>query len=137
MLLWRSLSLIGSAALAILLLSGATDAQEAGSVTPLETMHVVVHGIGSDTTSFDISWVDQSTGQYFLADRTNNAVDQFDAAHDRFVGFLGQGAFHATRAAACLAMGASDNADCNGPNGVVTDDQHRVSKCWLRRLPRG
>jgi hypothetical protein len=126
MLLWRSLSLIGSAALAMLLLSGATDAQEAGSVTPLETMHVVVHGIGSDTTSFDISWVDQSTGQYFLADRTNNAVDQFDAAHDRFVGFLGQGAFHATRAAACLTMGASDSADCNGPNGVVTDDHHRV-----------
>jgi hypothetical protein len=61
MLLWRLLSLIGSAALAMLLLSEATDAQEAGSVTPLETMHVVVHGIGSDTTSFDISWVDQST----------------------------------------------------------------------------
>src|SRR5215471_3308794 len=99
MLLWRSLSVIGSAALAIVFLSGTTAAQEGGSVTPLETMHVIVSGMNSDPASFDISWVDESTGQYFLADRTNNAVDQFDASHHKFVALLGHGAFHGTGAA--------------------------------------
>jgi hypothetical protein len=126
MLRWRLLSVLGSASLGLTLVTGTTAAQEGSSVTPIETMHIVVNGMNADATSFDIGWVDQTTGKYFLADRTNNAVDQFDAAHDKFVGFLARGAFHGTGAAACLAMGASDSADCNGPNGVVTDDQHRV-----------
>ena len=126
MLLWRSLCVLGSVALAITVLAGTTAAQQVGSVTALETMHIVVDGMNRDSKSFDISWVDQATGQYYLADRTNNAVDLFDAAHDHFVGFLGEGQFHKLSAEACHANGASDDADCNGPNGVVIDDQHRV-----------
>jgi len=53
--------------------------------------------------SFDISWVDNSTGQYFLADRTNKAVDLINATTDSFTGYIGQGAF------------------TGGPNGVLTD----------------
>jgi hypothetical protein len=89
-------------------------------------MHVTVNGVHQDSASFDIGWVDQATGQYFLADRTNRAVDQFDANEDRFDGFVGQGVFHSLGGKTCLAMGASDDADCRAPNGVVTDDRHRL-----------
>src|SRR5262245_53579702 len=37
--------------------------------------------------SFDISWVDQSTQTYYLADRSNVAVDVVDA---KTAGFIGQ-----------------------------------------------
>src|SRR5215472_7048486 len=43
------------------------------------------------TNGFDISWVDNSTQKYYLADRTNNAIDLVDAATDTFVGFIGKG----------------------------------------------
>ena len=43
------------------------------------------------TSAFDISWVDNSTQKYYLADRTNNAIDLVDAATDTFVGFIGKG----------------------------------------------
>ena len=58
--------------------------------------------------SFDISWVDNSTGQYFLADRTNKAVDLINAVTDTFTGFIGQGVF------------------TGGPNGVLTDSSGNV-----------
>ena len=45
------------------------------------------------TTSFDISWVENSTGKYFLADRTNKAVDLVDAKTDTFLGYIGKGVF--------------------------------------------
>jgi hypothetical protein len=88
-------------------------------------MHIIVNNVTSDTSNFDISWVDPS-GLYLLADRTNNAIDEFDAGTDKFVQFLGKGAFHSLPVPVCLARGASDMFDCGGPNGVVTDDQHRV-----------
>jgi hypothetical protein len=39
---------------------------------------------------FDISWVDNSAQKYYLADRTNNAIDLVDAATDTFLGFIGK-----------------------------------------------
>jgi hypothetical protein len=56
-----------------------------------------------NAASFDISWVDNSTGQYFLADRTNKAVDLVNAITDSFTGYIGQNVF------------------TGGPNGVLTD----------------
>jgi len=35
------------------------------------------------TNGFDISWIDNSTQKYYLADRTNNAIDLVDVATDR------------------------------------------------------
>ena len=108
----------------------------------LETM-----GFGSNTPSsgFDISWVDQSTGQYFLADGTHQAVAWFNATSDKFVGFLAPGMFSGSGAppnvpaadsnATCKAFAALHNSSftaCNGPNGVVTDDQGRV---WVGNSP--
>jgi hypothetical protein len=59
--------------------------------------------------SFDISWIDQHTQLYYLADRSNAAVDVVDAKTGTFVKQI-KGGFH----------GFSGNNDTSGPNGVVT-----------------
>lgn len=66
--------------------------------------------------SFDISWVDQATQTYYLADRSNKTVDVVDAktlklTHQVTGGFRGF--------TACAAQPAGAN-DCAGPNGVAT-----------------
>ena len=67
--------------------------------------------------SFDISWVDSAHGVYYLADRSNNAVDVIDTTDGSFVHFLGQGAF---------AGVVSGTPNRSGPNGVVTDNNGNV-----------
>jgi hypothetical protein len=92
--------------------------------------------------SYDISYVDQATGVYFLADRSNNAVQSVTAesivtqirptgAHPPFAGFT-----------PCAIQPAGAN-DCAGPNGVVamfpflfvTDAPSRVLSFDLRFNP--
>jgi hypothetical protein len=70
------------------------------------------------TRSFDISWVENSTGKYFLADRANNAIDLVNASADTFAGFIGQGVFVGSIPAAKCAAGGNT---CSGPDGVLTD----------------
>lgn len=72
---------------------------------------------------FDISWVDNTTQKYYLADRSNNAVDLVDAATDTFLGFIGKGQFTGSRP--CPGH-PKDMRHCAGPNGVVTDDLGHV-----------
>jgi hypothetical protein len=74
-------------------------------------------------SSFDISWVENSTGRYFLADRTNNAVDLIDAKTDTFVGPIGKGAFTGAVPAASCPTGGNT---CSGPDGVLTDSGSHV-----------
>jgi hypothetical protein len=61
---------------------------------------------------FDISFVDQKTQRYYLADRSNKSVDVFDAKTDKFIGstpgFVG----------VTMKNGKPDN-DTSGPDGVV------------------
>jgi hypothetical protein len=68
--------------------------------------------------SFDISWVDQGTHTYYLADRSNRVVDIVDTKTNTFLGQLA-----ATPPFAgftpCVGPGHGAN-DCAGPNGVVT-----------------
>src|SRR5205807_2450147 len=67
---------------------------------------------------FDISWVDPDTQLYYLADRSNAAIDVIDARRDVFVGQIkptGKQAF----------KGFTGNNNTSGPNGVV------VSGRWL------
>ena len=54
------------------------------------------------TNGFDISWVDNAAQRYYLADRTNNAIDLVDAATDTFLGFIGKGQY--TGAKPCPAQ---------------------------------
>jgi len=71
------------------------------------------------TNGFDISWIDNSTQKYYLADRTNNAIDLVDAATDTFLGFIGKGQY--TGSKPCPGQ-PKDLRHCSGPNGVVTDN---------------
>jgi hypothetical protein len=68
---------------------------------------------------FDISWVDQATGRYYLAEGGNAGVDVFDAENDLYLGRIA--GFH--------GVGAPDDPcgpiEGMGPSGiVVTSDNH-------------
>jgi DNA-binding beta-propeller fold protein YncE len=68
---------------------------------------------------FDISWVDQATARYYLAEGGNAGVDVFDAENDLFLGRIP--GFH--------GVGAADDPcgpiEGMGPSGVlVTPDNH-------------
>src|SRR5579872_836264 len=64
------------------------------------------------TNGFDISWVDNVTGRYYLADRTNNAIDLVDADTDTFLGFIGKGQYTGSRP--CPGK-PKDVRHCSGP----------------------
>jgi hypothetical protein len=85
---------------------------------PVSAMNPLAGKPGAGTYSFDISFVDQSDGTYYLADRFNFAVDALFAesiskqifpnnGHAPFAGFT-----------PCAMQPAGAN-DCAGPNGVV------------------
>ena len=69
---------------------------------------------GEKLISFDISFIDQKTQRYYFADRSNKAIDVFDAKTNTYIGrvpgFVG-------------AVLKADNTCCNnaksGPNGVL------------------
>src|SRR3989441_933513 len=71
---------------------------------------------------FDISWVDEPTERYFIADRSNAGVDIIDAETNTWVhrigGLAGQ---------KFTATGAADNAH-SGPDGVLVI--HRANQLW-------
>ncbi len=64
--------------------------------------------------SFDISWVDHSRQRYFLADRSNAAIDVLDAESAKFIGSIDAGF-----AGVAVVNGSVQNGR-SGPNGVVT-----------------
>jgi DNA-binding beta-propeller fold protein YncE len=75
--------------------------------------------VPGDPLVFDISWVDQVTGRYYLAEGGNAGVDVFDAENDLFLGRIT--GFH--------GVGTPDDP-CGriqgmGPSGIlVTPDNH-------------
>ena len=92
-----------------------------GAVRLLKTIPVPVNPANNTAGamySFDISWVDQGTHTYYLADRSNRVVDIVDTKTNTFLGQLA-----ATPPFAgftpCVGPGHGAN-DCAGPNGVVT-----------------
>ncbi len=87
-----------------------------GAVRLLKIIPVPVR-VGNSTGglfSFDIGWVDQATQTYYLADRSNRAVDIVDAEHGTFLGQL-----TATPPFAGISPPAFSTATA-GPDGVVT-----------------
>jgi hypothetical protein len=68
---------------------------------------------GTGLGTFDISFVDPKTDLYVLADRTNAAVDFFDASDDTFIGRVG-----GFTGVVCSSATAANNA-LSGPDGVV------------------
>ncbi|MFJ2367629.1 YncE family protein [Pseudomonas sp. NPDC087697] len=94
--------LLGSAA-AILALSLATSVS-AAELKRIGSLEVP----GEPLNGYDISYVDQATNRYYLADRSNKAVDVFDGASGKMVDRL-PGGF----------AGQLKSNDESGPNGVV------------------
>jgi hypothetical protein len=92
-----------------------------GAVRLLKTIPVPVVSAVNTTGglySFDISFVDQSTQTYYLADRSNVAVDLADAKTATFIGQISVSPPFAgvVPTATCSTAGGSN---CSGPNGVV------------------
>src|SRR5215472_17038423 len=92
--------------------SRAADDKSNGAVRFLRS--VPVPGFPLNATSpgkmivFDISWVDQATQLYYLADRSNAVIDVVNANTDTFVRQI-DGKFKAF----------TGSNDTSGPNGVV------------------
>src|SRR5260370_3257624 len=116
----------GALAIAALLLVGnaawadAKEKKTEPAVRLLKSIPVPVSAFNTTagTYSYDISYVDQATGVYYLADRSNFAVDPLfpksivtqifpNNGHAPFAGFK-----------PCAIQPAGAN-DCAGPNGVV------------------
>jgi len=87
------------------------------------TEAVLVKGSPTNLRAFDVSWNDNTTQKYYLADRTNNAIDLVDSATDTFLGFIGQG--HYTGSRPCAGQ-PKELRHCAGPNGAVTDNLGHV-----------
>src|SRR5438309_8515971 len=141
-----ALSLLFGAMVPLLLLgagSGRADednGSNGGAVRFLRS--VPVPGSTLNTTSpgkmfvFDISWVDQATQLYYLADRSNAVIDVVNAKTDTFVRQIAGG-----------FKGFTGNNDTSGPNGVVvigrpghqflivTDANSRVVSLSLQTVP--
>jgi len=87
---------------------------------------------GNPLTAFDISWVDEPTQTYFLADRSNFGVDIIDAANNAFLARLcATSAVGKVENFVCSSQsrfaGPSTSNDTAGPNGVVyIDSLHQV-----------
>ncbi len=64
---------------------------------------------GGQLTTFDISYFDGNTQNYYLADRSNNTVDVLSAATNSVVTQVGTGTF----------SGVKSSSDISGPNGVL------------------
>lgn len=108
-------------ALCLLLLgagSGFADDREGGGIVKLLKVipATACPTCGSDKiVVFDISWIDAATQRYYLADRTNKAVDVVDTRTNTYLKQIQKGTF----------KGFTGKNDTSGPNGVV------VSGHWL------
>src|SRR5262245_6599127 len=67
--------------------------------------------------SFDISFVDQATQTYYLADRSNKTVDVVDTKTLKLTNRVTGGFAGFT---ACVGVPGAGANDCAGPNGVAT-----------------
>jgi DNA-binding beta-propeller fold protein YncE len=89
----------------------------ADNTSPTYTRTGVIPVPGKPLNSFDISFVERAGQTYYLADRSNKAVDFFDASSDTFTtrvdGFVGQSPL---------------GNDFSGPNGIVV--VHDQNELW-------
>ena len=126
------------------LLAAGTGAWAAEPAVRLLSSVAVPVAAGNTTNgmySFDISFVDQATGDYFLSDRSNKAVDHVSAELIITQIFPNNG--HAPFAGFTPCVPPAGANDCAGPNGVVaafpwlfvTDAPSRVLSFDLRFNP--
>jgi len=115
-----TLSLFLVALVPVLLLSAGSggadedNGRNGGSVSLLTT--IPIPGL----VVFDISWVDPNTQLYYLADRSNAAIEVIDANRDLFVRQIKPAGTQAFK-------GFTGDNNTSGPNGVVVSPDGR----WL------
>jgi hypothetical protein len=113
---------LAAAGAALLLLGNATWAaqeQAPGDPPALRLINTIpINGTAGNRAtslfSFDISWVDPTTGLYFLADRSNAALDVIDTKTDTLFGQIGGPAPNGVGFA-----GDTGTSATSGPNGVT------------------
>ena len=100
----------------LLLVGNSAWADTVSLITTVPVPPTVLNSTAGALYSFDISWVDDASQAYFLADRSNRVVDVVDA---QTLAFLGQAfANPPFRGFQPCSPPAGAN-DCAGPNGVV------------------
>src|SRR5712664_867745 len=128
-----------------LLLAGNAAWADGPTIKLLKTIPVPVSTINTTAGamySFDISFVDPATGTYYLADRSNKAVDVVKDGKAP-VTQVAPNNGHAAFAGFTPCVPAAGANDCAGPNGVVaafpwlfvTDANSRVLTFDLRTSP--
>ena len=95
--------------------AAAAACQGPGAPTTTQTKCVKAIALPKPLQSWDISWVNPQRAEYYLADRSNNAIDIIDTQHLTFKRSLGQGLFQGA-----VFNGTAINTSVSGPNGVVT-----------------
>jgi len=100
---------------------GACTGPGAPSNTETKCLTAVQIGTANDPgkplRSYDISWVNPHRAEYYLADRSNAAIDIIDTQHLTFKRFLGKGLFVGVK---LNRAGTGVDNDHSGPDGVVT-----------------
>jgi DNA-binding beta-propeller fold protein YncE len=96
-----------SAAVGVSALAGAANAAELRQIGTISIP-------GAPLDSFDISYIDQATGLYYLADRSNKGIDIVDTKAGKYVGRIG-----GMVGPVMKKDGTCCNNDKSGPNGVL------------------
>ena len=129
----RMVAFLASAVTASLLAFGTSpvlaDGEDSSGGAVRLTASIPIPATANKMYVFDISWVDAATQRYYLADRSNAAVDVVDAKTGMFIKQI-QGGF----------KGFTGSNDTSGPNGVtvsghflfVSDAPSRVVSIDLR-----
>src|SRR5690242_16129383 len=95
----------------VALLAMALSSTSAGAILnapPATTVRIDKIGVpGKPLKAFDISWVDPASSHYYLADRSNGAIDVVDGNTDTVTTQIGG------------FVGATGKNDTSGPDGVV------------------
>jgi DNA-binding beta-propeller fold protein YncE len=96
-----------------LLLATAMAAATCASAYAAELKQIATIPVpGEPLISFDISFVDQKTQRYYLADRSNKGVDIFDVKDNKYIGRVGG------FVGAVLKADGKVNSNKSGPDGV-------------------
>jgi hypothetical protein len=114
-------------AAALLGLPSVAAAQDRGDET-FSVVTTVQTPSNSTLNGFDISFVDPSVGQYFLADSTDKAVLAINL-FSKTATFLDQGGFNGAPAT-CAVPHA-----CNGPDGLFTVHTPTGVQIWVGNYP--
>src|SRR6202047_4536311 len=94
----------------------AAACQGPGAPTTAQTKCVTAIALPTPLQSWDISWVNPQRAEYYLGDRSNNAIDIIDTEHLTYKRSLAKGLFRG----AVFNGGPAIITKLSGPNGVVT-----------------